>query len=126
LRFSIKRAEIQVGRRYRQLRDLLQSEGPRGITDRVRTVTAQWLAPKNVILPVCRADVLAADLSRPFRPEVPSLKPGQNVTVNWVIIPTGPRSGGSTTIFRMIRYLEAHGYTNRIYLYNVYGAEHRY
>jgi hypothetical protein len=29
-------------------------------------------------------------------------------------------------MFRIIRYLEAHGYTNRVYFYNVYRGDHRY
>ena len=29
-------------------------------------------------------------------------------------------------MFRTIRYLEAHGYANRVYFYNVYGGDHRY
>jgi O-antigen biosynthesis protein len=126
LRFVFERAKIQLGRRYRQLRKLRTVEGPSGIADRVRRVAAEWLAPKNVPMPVCRADVLAADLSRPFRPVVPKVAPGEQVIVNWVIIPGGAKSGGYTTIFRIIRYLEAHGFLNRIYFYNVYGADHRY
>jgi glycosyltransferase involved in cell wall biosynthesis len=48
------------------------------------------------------------------------------VIVNWVIIPSGPRSGGYTTLFRIIRYLEEHGYLNRVYFYNVYRCDHLY
>jgi WsaF, C-terminal domain/WsaF, N-terminal domain len=121
-----ERAKIQVGRRYRQLRNLWTVEGPSGITDRLRRVAAGWLAPKNIIMPVCCADVLAADLSRPFQPVVPKVNPGEKKIINWVIIPNGARSGGYTTIFRIIRYLEAHGYINRIYFYNVYRADHHY
>jgi hypothetical protein len=92
----------------------------------MRRAGAEWLAPKNVIMPVCRADVLAADLSRPFQPAVPKVTPGQRVIVNWVMIPPGPGAGGHMTIFRIIRYLEAHGYLNRIYFYNVYLADYSY
>jgi len=46
--------------------------------------------------------------------------------LNWVMIPAGPGSGGHTTLFRMIRYLETLGYTNRVYFYNVYGGDHQY
>jgi len=122
----MERARGQLGRRYRQFRDLWTAEGPSGITDRVRKVAADWLAPKNVIMPVCRADVLAADLAQPFQPVIPKVTPGEQVIVNWVVIPGGPRSGGYTTIFRIIRYLEAHGYLNRVYFYNVYRADHLY
>jgi hypothetical protein len=37
-----------------------------------------------------------------------------------------PGSGGHTTIFRIINYLEAHGYRNRVYLDDVYGGDHLY
>jgi glycosyltransferase involved in cell wall biosynthesis len=123
---SIERARVQVDRRCRQLRDLWAIEGPREITDRVRRVAAEWLAPKNLLMPVRPADVIAADLSRPFEPLVPEVIPGQPVIVNWVMIPPGPRSGGYTTLFRVIRHLDAHGYVNRIYFYNVYRGDHRY
>jgi O-antigen biosynthesis protein len=121
-----QRARVQLGRRYRQLRHLWTAEGPKGITDRVRRTAAEWLQPKNVMMPVRRADVLAADLSRPFRPVIPKITSGQQMTVNWVMIPAAARAGGYTTIFRIIRYLEAHGYLNRVYFYNVFGADHRY
>jgi glycosyltransferase involved in cell wall biosynthesis len=89
-------------------------------------VAAEWLAPKSVPMPVLTADVIAADLSRPFTPAIPRLVPGEPVIANWVIGPPGPRAGGYTTLFRAIRYLEGHGYVNRIYFYNVYRADHRY
>ena len=122
----MERVRAQVGRRSRQLRHLWAVEGLSGVTDRVRRVTAGWIAPKNIVMPVARADVLAADLSRPFRPGVPQITPDQQMIVNWVIIPAGARAGGYTTIFRIVRYLEAHGYLNRIYFYNVFGADYRY
>ncbi len=96
------------------------------MTDRMRTAASEWLVPKNVILPVRRADVMAADLSRPFQSVVPKVQAGQPVTVNWVTTPARPGSGGHTTLFRIVRYLEAHGYVNRVYFYDVYGGDHRY
>jgi glycosyltransferase involved in cell wall biosynthesis len=122
----VERARVQFGRRYRQVRELLAVEGLRGITERIRRVAAERVAPKNVLMPVRRADVLAADLSQPFEPVIPKLVPTQPVIVNWVMIPPGPRSGGHTTLFRIIRHLEAHGYVNRIYFYNVYRGDHHY
>jgi O-antigen biosynthesis protein len=123
---SLERARVQLGRRYRQLRDVWRFEGPQGISDRTRAAFAESLAPKNMMLPVRRADVLAADLDHPFRPVVPKLNNGDRPVLNWVIIPAGPKSGGNTTIFRIIRYLEAHGYKNRLYFYNVYRCDERY
>lgn len=122
----IERAQIQLGRRYRQCGEVLRVEGTRGITNRVRATAAQWLQPKEVILPVRREDVVAADLSRPFQAVVPKVEPGQRVIINWVTTPGRPGSGGHTTMFRIIRYLEVHGYLNRVYFYDVYRGDHRY
>lgn len=77
-------------------------------------------------MPVRRADVLAADLSRPFQAVVPKVMSGQPLIVNWVTTPPAPGSGGHTTLFRLVRYLEAHGYANRVYFYDVYRGDHRY
>jgi glycosyltransferase involved in cell wall biosynthesis len=117
---------LQLGRRYRQVRQLWRTEGPRGMSNRLRTVAAQWLAPKNGAMPVRRADVLAANLSQPAGAPILPVTPGQPLTANWVTTPPAPGSGGHTTLFRIIRYLEARGYRNRVYLYDVYGADHQY
>jgi len=122
----IEGAQRQLGRRYRQFRELLAVEGPRGITDRARTVAARYLSSKDVVMPVGRADVLAADLSKRFQAAVPKVISGQPIIINWVTIPAGAGSGGNTTMFRMIRYLEMHGYVNRVYFYNVYRGDYRY
>jgi glycosyltransferase involved in cell wall biosynthesis len=97
-----------------------------GITNRMRVAAGRWLNPKEVTIPVRRADLLAADLSKPFRFRVPKLTSGDSVVLNWVTIPASPGSGGHTTLFRVIRYLQAHGYTNRVYFYNVYGGDLSY
>lgn len=121
---KIRRARKQVGRRYRQVRELLKSEGSRGIADRMRIATAERLVPKYATTPFGRPDVLAADLSRPAPVRMPKI-PSAPVIINWVTIPAGP-SGGHTTMFRIIKYLEAHGYVNRVYFHNVYRADHQY
>lgn len=89
-------------------------------------VAAEKIAPKSTPLPVLRADVLTADISRPPRTELFPIQQNQPLIVNWMTIPASPNSGGHTTIFRMIRYLEAHGYRNRVYFYNVYNADPEY
>ena len=126
LTHGTKRAQSQFGRRYRQLRDLWLTDGASGVINRLRLAASESLRPKEVSLPVDKRDVLAADLSRPRQERVPRVQPGEPIVVNWVTIPAGPRSGGHTTLFRMIRYLEAHGYSNRVYFYNVWGADHEY
>ena len=122
----LERIQVQAGRRSRQFRDVWRAEGPRGIADRVRRAAADWIAPKNPIMPVRRADVLAADLSRPFERGIPKVVSGKPVIINWVTTPAGPGSGGHTTLFRIVRYLETHGYLNRVYFYDVYGGDRHY
>jgi glycosyltransferase involved in cell wall biosynthesis len=122
----LENATVQVPRYSRQLRDLWLSEGPRGVVERLRTKLSEALAPKAAPMEVRQADVLAVDLSNiPVRP-VPELGPGQDIAINWITVPPSQGAGGATTIFRIINYLEAHGYRNRVYFYDVYGGDHRY
>ena len=121
----LERAQVQIGRRYRQIRKLWATEGSRVLSARIRLAAAERIAPKNGTMPVDKADVLAADLSRPLLLATPTVNEGRPIVINWVCIPAGP-SGGHTTMYRIIRYLEAHGYVNRVYFYNVYRADHRY
>lgn len=123
---KLQRAYNQFGRRYRQLRKLLLNKEARKILDHIRTTAAEHIRPKNVPLPVGRDQVLAADLSHPVQFLMPDILPGKPLHLNWVMVPPGPGSGGHTTVFRIIRYLEAHGYINRVYFYNVYDADHQY
>jgi glycosyltransferase involved in cell wall biosynthesis len=126
LRSAITQTKLQLYRRYRQLRNLWQNEGTRAVTGRLRKAAADWLAPRTAIPLVRSADVMAVDLSRPFQPAIPTIVPGQPLTANWVTTPPAPGSGGHTTLFRIIRYLEAHGYRNRVYFYDVYSGDHQY
>lgn len=123
---AIKQIELQLHRRYRQVRNLWQAEGTQAITSRLRKAAADWLTPKTAISPVRSTDVMAVDLSHPFLPAIPAIVPGQPLITNWVTTPPSPGSGGHTTLFRIIRYLEAHGYRNRVYFYDVYGGDHQY
>ncbi len=123
---SMSRARTQLARRFRQIPQLLRTEGFSAVSDRIRRVAAQRLMPARVISPVRRADIIAVDLSRPFQYSIPHSDPGQPLIANWVITPPALGSGGHTTLFRMVRYLEAHGYRNRIYFYDPYGGDHLY
>jgi glycosyltransferase involved in cell wall biosynthesis len=123
---NLQQVSNQFGRRSRQLLKLLSRKEARKILDLIRTTAAEHIRPKNVPLPVGRDQVLAADLSHPIQFRIPDILPGKPLHLNWVMVPPGPGSGGHTTIFRIIRYLEAHGYINRVYFYNVYEADHQY
>ena len=123
---NIKQASNQIGRRSRQFRRLLSRREAPKILDLVRTAAADYIRPKHVPLPVGRDQVLAADLSRTAQNPILRICPGQPLYLNWVMIPPSPGSGGHTTIFRIIRYLESHGYINRVYFYNLHNSDHRY
>lgn len=117
---------LQFLHRYRQVRNVWRAEGPSGIGLRLKRTIAQWAAPKDVSLPVCSSDIIVADLSRPFRPIIPKVRQEEPVIVNWVTIPAGPGAGGHTTLYRIVKYLEAHGYINRVYFYDVNHVDRTY
>ncbi len=126
MRSTIAQTRLQMHRRYRQLSNLWNDEGAHAVANRLRKAAAVWLTPKTSISPVRSADVMAIDLLRPFQPTIPAIVSGQPLLANWVTTPPSPGSGGHTTLFRIIRYLEAHGYRNRVYFYDVYGSDHQY
>ena len=119
-------ARRQIARRYRQMRTLVRMREGRGLRSRARAAVAQWLAPASPMTHVRDLDVLDADLTQPFVPENLAVVLGEPIFVNWVMTPPAPGSGGHTTIFRILRYLEGHGYVNRVYFYDVYGGDHTY
>lgn len=122
----IGRISRQFARRGRQLRHIWRTEGYHGINLRVRKLTAEKVRPKTVSLPVRSGDVVAADLSNPPRVRCPHAKPGEIIRLNWVMTPPAPSSGGHTTAFRIINFLQRHGYANHIYFYDVNGADHQF
>jgi hypothetical protein len=101
-------------------------EGLAGIIKRLRAAAAEAIALKISPMPVRTEDVIAAGLSMRLEAPVPPRHPGQPLVINWIMVPAGVGSGGHTTMFRIICYLEAHGYQNRIYFYNVYGGDCEY
>lgn len=125
-RTFIERALLQMGRGFRQTRNLLRKEGLQGFSRKARATVAEAIHPAETILPVRREDLLLADLSRPFQPQIRVPKSGEDIVVNWITTPPAVGSGGHTTLFRVVNYLETHGYKNRIYFYDVYGGDHRY
>lgn len=119
-------AAAHFTRRVRQIRQIWSSQGPRAVGDRARLFLAERIRPNTVPLPVRPADVLAADLSRRPDVQLPKLEPGEPIILNWVMTPPARGSGGHTTIFRILNYLERNGYANRVYFYDPYEADHEY
>jgi O-antigen biosynthesis protein len=116
----------QFARGWRQTRRIWSAAGVSGLLNRLQAIAADKLAPKSAALPVLRSDVLAADLSKPPNVQALPLRGDEAPIINWITVPAQPNSGGHTTIFRMIRYLESHGYRNRLYFYNVYDGDPEY
>lgn len=64
-------------------------------------------------------EVLFADPSKPANAKWHGVRTKkESLTFNWLMPPPGKGSGGHTTIFRFIRYLELSGHTCRIYMHN--------
>jgi len=118
--------QLQIGRRTRQVGKLLSAQDYGTLVERARSKAADWLRPRNVVWPVFPDDVLAADLARPPVAIIPKIAPGTPITVNWVTGPAGPGSGGHTTVFRIIKYLQNKGYVNRVYFYDPYDGDGKY
>lgn len=116
----------QIARRRRQLGSVWATEGARGVVKRLRTSMSNRIRPKDMEWAVLPQDVVKADLGQRFEPSVPPLPAGERIVVNWVIGPAGPGSGGHTTTYRMVRYLEENGFANHVYFYDPYGGDHQY
>ena len=119
-------ARLQVDRRSRQIRDIVATEGYGAVVDRVRSKASDWIRPRNYTWEVFPDDVVAADLSRPPLVSAPRVAAGEPITINWVMGPAGPGSGGHTTISRILKYLQAQGYINRVYFYDPYAGDQKY
>ena len=123
---AVTRALPRATRRYRQVCRLWEREGAHGLGMRARRAVARSLERGVLVPEVLPEDVLAADLAAPYTPWVPQFGAGDRLAVNWVMTPPGHGSGGHTTLFRLIEYLERRGHECRIYLYDVYGSDAEY
>jgi hypothetical protein len=123
---KLQHAQKQFGRRFRQIRELSRQGGTRILANKLRTALAERLAPKGTYLPVRPVDVMDADLSRSPQSTMLPIDSGQPLLVNWITTPPSAGSGGHTTLFRIVRYLESRGYRNRIYFYDVFHGDHEF
>lgn len=111
-----------VRRRAEQLQRILAEEGARRLGARALRAAAWRLDRGGPQLPVRQTDVLAADIGGSRDRSALPIGPDGRLTVNWVTTPPAHGSGGHTTMFRLVRHLEANGHTCRLYLYDVYGS----
>jgi glycosyltransferase involved in cell wall biosynthesis len=116
-------ARSHVGRRSRQIRRLWREVGHRGLIDRVRYAVAKRFAPAINPLPVRPADLFAADLTTPRAWSSLPVSGEDRLSVNWITTPPSRGSGGHTTMFRLIEYLERSGHFCRVYLYDPSGGD---
>jgi glycosyltransferase involved in cell wall biosynthesis len=123
---SLDRAATQVARRYRHIVRLWHQQGPRHVGQRLLRAGVSRLGPPIDVQPFRDADVIAADLSAPPQRELLPLAPGEPMSLNWVMQPPGPGAGGPTTMFRLVRHLEATGNRCRIHIVDPYGGDARY
>ncbi|WP_197427515.1 glycosyltransferase family 1 protein [Bradyrhizobium retamae] len=122
----LERTGAEMGRRYRQVHRVWVEQGTQGVQDWLQRALADRIAPTSTPLEVRPADVLSADI-RVRRSWPPLLFDGKGpLVVNWVMAPPVAGSGGHTTIFRLIEYLEQTGNVCRVYLYDVYGGDAAY
>lgn len=114
-----------VRERGREVARELQRTGPRGLLTRGCSGLTRRLALSSAQLPVRAEDVLAAQAVRPAGPGARAT--GRPLTVSWVMAPPSAGSGGHTTIFRLVEYLEAQGHRCRLSMYDVHGGDvHRH
>lgn len=118
-------SQPSIVERVRQTGRLLRSEGPSGVTARLRARASQALAPgSGGGLPVdrehlLRASEIAAQGVAP--PEPPAWSPDEPLTVAWVCGPASEGSGGHTTMFRAIGALERGGHECVVYIHDRHG-----
>ena len=122
----LETACIEMARRGRQLGTVLSTDGYGGVVNRLRAKAADWIRPRGLDLPVFPDDVIAADLSRMPVIRARKAATGDTTCINWIMSPPGIGSGGHTTIFRVVNYLQRQGYTNRVYFYDPYGSDQAY
>ena len=119
-------ARMQLDRSARQIKRLMFEEGPLALSNKIRTKLSDIIRPKTFTWQVFPSDVLQADLSKPPRPIINVVNSGEPIDLNWIVGPAGPGSGGHTTIFRTLKYLERVGYRNSVYFYDPYGGDGKY
>lgn len=123
---TLKGIGAQFDRRGRQLGQIMLHDGLGTLVARARSKLSDWIKPKGFTWHVFPQDVLNADFTRPAEFSVPAVEEGVPITINWIVGPAGPGSGGHTTIFRMVNYLQTIGYENRVYFYDPYGGDQKY
>ena len=85
---------------------IIRTDGVGELGARLVRRATRRLDARPTLLPVFPDDLLADPV-----PERPRPVPSGPLTVNWVMTPPSPGSGGHTTIFRVLHQVEALGHT---------------
>jgi glycosyltransferase involved in cell wall biosynthesis len=120
----MERADMnQLSRRMRQARSWLENDGIRGAIARGLAGVSRRIAPPPLVVSVRDVDLRSSDVrARPANFTLLRNTEGP-LTINWVMPPPGPNSGGHTTSFRIINHLESRGHRSTIYFYDVYSGD---
>lgn len=94
---------------------IIRTDGVGELGARLVRRATRRLDARPTLLPVFPDDLLADPV-----PERPRPVPSGPLTVNWVMTPPSPGSGGHTTIFRVLHQVEALGHTCNVLLYDRY------
>ena len=96
---------------------IYRSEGLSSLRTTLLSKGRELVGQRRIYLRVSLEDAEEADWAEPrgYGRAIPVLDPK---VIGWVVPPVGPGSGGHMNIFRFVRYLEGHGYTCRIYVYD--------
>ena len=103
---------------------VLRESGPKALWHRIRNFTGKRVYGWNrVIMLVHNDDAINADWTdAKSMPKAKRAGMGP-YTFNWILCPPSGGSGGHTTMFRFVRYLEARGHTVRLYYYSTNGTQ---
>jgi hypothetical protein len=119
-------ARSKIRHRARQFRFLWMEGGAQGVLGQLRRHLAARFAPTATSLPVREFDILACDLTSPRSWPMPPVNAEQPLAINWITTPPARGSGGHTTMFRLIQYLQRAGHNCRVYIYDTHGGDAAY
>lgn len=100
----------------------LRNDGPRSLAQRALRAGYQRYGTDSLSLPVLPEDIVDSTRLGLTLPERRPLR-GTPLRVGWITTPPHPRSGGHTTMFRMIEAIEQAGHTCVVYLYDRFGSD---
>ncbi|VTR76323.1 rhamnosyltransferase WsaF family glycosyltransferase [Cellulomonas hominis] len=102
----------------------VRAMGPHETAQRVAARLYQRTGAASLDFPLLARDVADAAGAARAEPDVPPAA-GRPLTIGWLTVPPGARSGGHTTMFRMVTALEDAGHRCVLYLYDRHGGDVR-